>query len=135
MSIVDIVGLLHSALVAYGSDPELLNGIDQHSTITLDFVDAPSIHISSAEHDIWVWSPLGDIHQNALNFHATEILSMLMQDCYFARGGQIRLTQGSDGLELQFIVHPDYLGDGAQFSEVINGFYKKIRHFREVLMQ
>lgn len=135
MSVIDIVGLIHNALLAQGSDPQLLNGIDQHSTITLDFVDAPSIHISSAEHDIWIWSSLGDIHQNALNFCATEILHMLMQDCHFARGGQIRLMQGSDGLELQLIVHPDYLGDGAQFSEVINGFYRKIRHFREVLMR
>ncbi|MBB3211782.1 hypothetical protein FHW67_001050 [Herbaspirillum sp. Sphag1AN] len=135
MSVIDILGLIRSALVEHGSDPQLLNGIDQHSTITLDFVDAPSINISCAEHDIWLWSPLGDIQQNALNFHATEILPMLMQDCYFARGGQIRLMQGSDGLELQLIVHPDYLGDGAQFSEVINGFYRKIRHFREVLMR
>ena len=130
---VDIADLIKSALLENHCDDSIINDIDGHSTISLDFDDYPSILISTIDDNIWIWSQLGEENRTVLQFKSREILELLMQDCYFIVSNQLQLFVNDGILILKGIVHPDYLTHGSKFMEVLDGFFLVQEKFIEIL--
>ncbi|OHX10802.1 type III secretion system chaperone SpaK [Chromobacterium sphagni] len=135
MFALDIAQLVRSALQESGCNPAMLGELDNHSTIALDLHELPSIHISAQDGDVWLWARLSEHGEAVLAQRAGELLGGLMQGCGFARAGQLQLALNDGALELKALVHPEYLADGARFSEALNGYFDSLERFCEFTLR
>ncbi|OXJ22558.1 type III secretion system chaperone SpaK [Burkholderia sp. HI2714] len=132
---LEIAQLARTALEVSGCDPTLIGALDNHSTIVLDLHDLPSIYISVQDEDVWLWSLIGEHGDAMIAQRGGALLQALMDNCAFARGGQLQLVVQDGSLALKGLVHPNYLGDGLRFSEALNGFFASLQHFSGLLLR
>lgn len=135
MQTLDIAQLVRAALDESGCDPTLIGELDNHSTISLDLNELPSIQISVTDDDVWLWSVLCDFNGAVIEQRGGRMLTALMDGCSFARGGQLQLAAQDDSLLLKVLVHPDYLTNGRAFAEVLNGFFERLEDFSGSLLR
>ena len=135
MFALDIAQLVRSALRESGCDPAMLGELDNHSTIALDLHELPSIHVGAQDADVWLWARLTEHGEAALAQRGGDLLQELLQGCGYARGGQLQLALNDGALELKALVNPEFLADGARFSEALNGFFDSLERFCEFTLR
>lgn len=132
---VDIAQLVCVAPEGCGYEQSHTDKLDSHSTIAIDLHDLPSNHVSVPDdNDVWLWSRPGGNSKVLLVQRGSELLKTLLQGCPFTRSGQLRLAVQDSKLFLKALVHPNYLKDGREFSEALNGFFDEQDRFCGLLL-
>jgi hypothetical protein len=131
----DISTLLTEALLGMGCDPGLIDELDAHNDIVLDFIDAPSIHVMRDGDRVRIWAALGERHdyRQVIERHAPQLLLALTQRQDYACDGNLTMPIGDETLQLAAMVHPDYLIDSEKFSEALNAFFERVVVFHKIV--
>lgn len=124
----DLHELVRESLRSNGCDESLLNDFDGHSTISLDFRDAPSILIAEYEGSVIIWSRIAEFNQHTLEQSAASILNIIMEGAAFSVSGQCHLDESEGYLIIKSILKTTALNKD-DFSAALEDFYMIIGKF------
>ncbi len=130
---IDISKLVEDALLHSGCDRKMIGGLDGHSTIALDFHWSPTIYVSARNDDIWLWCRLTEYHEGNFNAYAAALIKEQMKKLAFLRGDHLNLNENEGHLELNGLIHGDYIENGVEFAKALEGFLERADVFREIV--
>jgi hypothetical protein len=131
----DLAQLVKDALLILGCDPAMGQGLDSHSTITLDFEDLPSLLISVQDEQVWLWSRVAEYSETVLAHKASDILTLLMQSDDTLIGGHPSLAEGEGYLELRGVLTPAMLENGERMAEALTQFFDRLSALAQLIRQ
>jgi len=131
---IDIKQLVCDALMEQGCSDSLLQGIDGHSTIALEFNDRPDILISEMEGEVWLWSRIAEDNQLVIGQRSGELLYALMEGCSFTPGGQLQLAIDDNYILLRGLIDKDFLQSGKLLSAALEEFFNLQDNFLRIIL-
>ncbi|QQG29068.1 hypothetical protein JFY74_03100 [Pectobacterium carotovorum] len=131
----DIVALISEMLNNAGITDILDEGLNNHSTISLNMKDdIPTIHIKSEDDDVWVWAKLCDYNISSLSYCSASLFPVMLDynESIF-HAGQPCLYPIDGNLELRAQVKEPSLASSDAFMEMLNHYLSIMQDYRRVL--
>jgi hypothetical protein len=130
---LDVLTLLKGALQELGKESLLAPGLDTHSTIALDFEDAPSIFVDQIDDEVWL-SGKFDVHDALWAARAESILDCISQQSDFIAGRAPAVFKSGGTVDMYVLVRRNYLDDVPGFLYALRGFQARLEELAEVLV-
>ncbi len=130
---VDVLTLLRGALQELGLESLLAPGIDLHSTIALDFENAPSIFVDQIDNEVWL-SGKFSVHDALWAANAESILACISQQSDFIASRAPAVFKSDGTVDLYALVKGHYLEDVPRFLYALQGFHVRLQELGEVLV-
>ncbi|MEJ0004478.1 MAG: hypothetical protein WDN30_14700 [Pararobbsia sp.] len=129
---VDVIGLLKEVLCSMGAESLMAPGLDAHSTIALDFEDAPTVLVDQIDGEVWLSGklPVDDAQWVA---KAPEILGCLSEQSNFIAARAPAIHKGDGTADLYALISNQFLNDAEGFLEALHGFHDRLKRLEEVL--
>lgn len=132
---IDMAGLVQEALVHLGCPQDMGSRLDNHSTITFEFDNLGPLHLSVEDERVWLWTYVGEMHEQVLSLYGVEILTHLMQPKAFLQMEHPVLCLHDGKWLYKGLVSNKYLHSGEEFSQVLDGFLLSITDLSRILNQ
>lgn len=129
---IDIAGLVRESLLENGCNESLLNDFDGHSTISLNFDNAPSILVSEYEGMIMLWSQLKEMNHHTLSQNAESLLGACMEPSQYSISQHVHLSEEDDMLLLKSVIKNSALNK-SDFGHSLEEFYSYVVKFSSIL--
>jgi hypothetical protein len=131
---IDIAELTRSALIHSGCDTGIIEQLDSHSPIELNFKSHPAIYIVLAsENQVRFESRvMADLQWDIAQI-AANLLHAIVEPVAWSTSRATALVQIDGVLKLSASISEEYLGDGRFFADAIDGFYKRVVQVQHIL--
>ncbi|MBN3264705.1 hypothetical protein [Pectobacterium brasiliense] len=132
----DVVALISEMLSNAGIIDVLDEGLNNHSTISLNMKDdIPTIHIKSEDDEVWVWAKLCDYNISSLSYYSASLFPVMLdynENIFYA--GQPCLYPIDGNLELRAQVKEPSLSSSDAFMDMLNHYLSIMQDYRRVLV-
>jgi hypothetical protein len=130
---VDVLTLLREALREMGNESLIAPGLDAHSTIALDFEDAPSVFVDQIDGEVW-FSGKFTVHDALWAANAEAILACVSQQSDFIASRAPAIFKTDSTVDLYALVDSHFLEDARGFLHALQGFHQRLQSLAEVLV-
>jgi type III secretion system chaperone len=129
---VDVISLLQQSLREMGNESLMEPGLDAHSTIALDFDDAPSIFVDQIDGEVWL-SAKFTVHDSHWRANAEAILACVCEQSDFIASRAPAIFRSDDTVDFYVLVSSRFLEDARGFLHALQGFQQRLQNLAEVL--
>jgi hypothetical protein len=130
---VDMLSLLKDALREMGNESLIAPGLDAHSTIALDFENAPSIFVDQIDDEVW-FSGKFAVHDALWAANAEAILECVSQQSDFIASRAPAIFKTDGAADMYALVHSHFLEDTHGFLHALQGFHQRLQSLAEILV-